>query len=205
MHPTHVLRFLLLPLLISAILTLSGCDLFHKNQGKTSGVKISKILVISDSMGTGYGIAEPYPEKIALELGVEVINNSLNGRQTEEIIDQIPGLLDEIRPSHLIVLMGTNDARKNKVDIAVANLEKIASEAIRRNIVVTLGTVPTYPPSPEIDARAQRISDQLLNIPGVNVADIRSALGDGSQTLGDGIHPNESGQVIVSQYFINKL
>jgi lysophospholipase L1-like esterase len=173
--------------------------------GESSGMVVSKILVVSDSMGTGYEIATPYPLRMAEILGIEVINNSINGRETGEAVGPLEGLLDQHSPSHLILLIGTNDARKNNQAEAITNLGLMSKMALQRKIVVVVGTIPVYPTSQEIDKQTGFISEGIRNLGGIQVADIRSALGDGNKTLGDQIHPNDIGQQLIAELFVKNL
>ena len=189
---------------IFALLSLISCS-DGSYRGQASGKEVSGILVVSDSMGTGYQIATPYPDRISLLTGIKVINNSIDGRQTGEVVGLLEGLLDEHKPSHLVLLMGTNDARKNQQTEAVANLGKMSELALHRQIEVVIGTIPVYMPSQQIDQRARLISESIKTLQGIRVADIRTALGDGTDTLGDGIHPNDAGQQLMAELFIKQL
>lgn len=191
--------------LLTVVLVLPGCDYWNRDIGKLSGREITKLLVISDSMGTGYNIATPFPDRITAALGVPLVNDSINGRQTSEVMSGITQILDQEKPSHLIVLLGTNDARKNDIDAAVRNLGSIADLARSRNIVVTIGTIPVYLADPVINENTRTISDHILAMKDVHIANIRTALGDGSETIGDLIHPNDAGQAIIAELFIAKL
>ncbi len=87
----------------------------------------------------------------------------------------------------------------------MANLGKMSELALHRHIEVVIGTIPVYMPSQQIDQRARLISQSIKTLQGIRVADIRTALGDGTDTLGDGIHPNDAGQQLMAELFIKQL
>ena len=179
---------------------LSGCT-----QEKPSYDHVSKILVVSDSMGTGYGIATPYPDIIGETTGISVVNNSINGRETSEALPEFESLLMEHSPSHVLILLGTNDARKNRVQVATRNLGEMLAMTAERQIQALIATVPVYLHDASVNQRTLEINAWIVAQDAGQVVEIRKVLGDGSATLGDLIHPNQQGQDLIAESFLETL
>ena len=77
------------------------------NNGSKSN-KLTKIVVIGDSIGTGFGVATGFPVFLKQMAGVPVVNNSKASRQTSTGIGLAKSLIASQKPSHLVVLLGTN-------------------------------------------------------------------------------------------------
>jgi len=68
------------------------------------------VVAIGDSIGTGFGIATPWPELLGPVINRTVINNSSSGVQTSFGVSNIESLINNNDPSHVFILLGTNDA-----------------------------------------------------------------------------------------------
>ena len=198
--PAALVRVKLMVLIV-CLGTLQSCDWI----GSKDLDHVSKILVVSDSMGTGYNIATPYPDLIRDETGIPVINDSVNGRESAEVLADFENLLMAHSPSHTIIMLGTNDARKSHVEEAKHNLQLMLGMAQERGINAIIATVPVYLYDEQVNIRTRQISDWILNQDMGHVVDIRKALGDGSETLGDRIHPNQSGQQLITSSMLEIL
>ena len=195
-----------LGLLILTLMTLVGCSSGGgSSTGSGGATNASKILVIGDSIGTGFGLAVPYPNRIAQATGAIVINDSVDGRVTAVGAGRVMGLLSTHRPTHLVVLLGTNDARVGSVSNAISNLQFMVNAANASGAIAVVGTLPPYLTTATLNQRSAEISHGIRSLSGARIADIRSALGDGSATIADGIHPNDTGQQIIANTFIGQL
>lgn len=183
-------------------LVITGCGGSDSSSG--SGEALVKILVIGDSIGNGAGIATPYPARIKSATGVPVINDSVSGRLTDEGLAVAEGLLAEHQPSHLVVLLGTNDARR-EISNTLSNLQMIVALGNASAANVVIGTLPPLTNSSDDNARASIVSDGIRGIDGASIAEVRDAMGDGTSTIADGIHPNDLGQEIIAQEFLKHL
>jgi acyl-CoA thioesterase-1 len=183
-------------------LVVAGCGGGGSSSG--AGATLDKILVIGDSIGNGAGIATPYPERIRSSTGVPVINDSASGRLTDEGLAVAEGLLAQHQPSHLVVLLGTNDARR-EISSTLSNLQMIVSLGNAADARVVIGTLPPITNSSVDNARAAIVSDGIRGLGGASIAEVRDAMGDGSTTIADGIHPNDLGQDIIAREFLNHL
>lgn len=167
---------------------------------------VTSILAIGDSIGTGAGIAAPWPARIENALGVPVINDSRNSRRTDQIVNQVPELLDTVMPSHMVVLLGTNDANSGSVTGAVANLQAMVDAANQRGVIAVIGTVLPNRGVQIEDERAAQISEGIRMIVGARIAEVRGAFGDGSTLLSsDGKHPDNGGQEVITNEFLIQL
>ena len=183
-------------------LVVAGCGGGGSSSGGSGSVE--KILVIGDSIGNGAGIATPYPDRIRSATGVTVVNNSVSGRLSSEGLAVAEGLLERHQPSHLVVLLGTNDARE-AVGGTLSNLQMIINLGNAAGAQVVIGTLPPITSSSSENARAASISGGIQGLGGASIAQVRAALGDGSTTIADGVHPNNRGQDIIADEFLNFL
>ena len=193
-------------LLGAAALSLINCDQSGVlNNSENNKTRLSKVFVISDSIGTGYGKATPFPNRIREIVDVEVISDSVNGRQTSGGLAVIKKQLELHKPSHLLVLLGTNDVTFGTVETAISNLQDIVNTANDSGVIAVVGTLPPYLRSGQGNDFASCISVGIRDLNGANIADIQNTIGDGSTTIADGVHPNNNGQQIIAEVFLKHL
>ena len=205
----HQLRKVLTALIISLVVfSLNGCsDSGDSNSGAgsgTAGAPLTKLLVLGDSIGNGFGITTPFPSRIASARGVPLINDSVTGRYTGGGLAIVAGLLAKHLPSHMVVLLGTNDARKGTGG-SVSNLQAIINAGNAAGVKVVVGTLPPITRSSSMNSRAASISSGIQGLSGAAIANVRRALGGGSNTIADGLHPNSMGQQIIADEFLKHL
>jgi len=205
----HQLRKVLNVLIISLLFfSLGGCGKSGDSNtgagGGTTGTPLTKLLVLGDSIGNGFGIASPFPGRIASARGVPVINNSVNGRNTGGGLAVVASLLAKHLPSHMAVLLGTNDARKGTGG-ALSNLQGIINAGNAAGVKVVVGTLPPITRSSSSNSRSASISNGIRGLSGAAIADVRRAFGDGKSTIADGLHPNAKGQQIIADEFLKHL
>jgi acyl-CoA thioesterase-1 len=169
--------------------------------GPTPVTQSVSVVAIGDSIGTGFGIATPWPVLLGQSLGAPVNNNSISGEQTNYGVRIIGDRLDAVQPTHVVILLGTNDAIRGSVSNAIANLQTMVDAARQRNVIAIVGTLPPITRSNAEDARAQQINQGIRTLNGATVVGVRAALGDGSGFIADGVHPNQSGQQVISDAF----
>jgi len=184
--------------------SLTGCNQSEDHKVSVK-IKLAKVLVISDSIGTGYGKATPFPDRIANAITIDLISDSVNGRQTRDGVKIVIEQLSLHKPSHLIVLLGTNDAKNGIVETAIENLQEIVDVANSAGVVAIVGTLPPNLRSVEYNEFASRISNGIRDLNGAEIAEIQNTFGDGSTTIVDGIHPNDIGQQIIADTFLKHL
>ena len=166
-----------------------------------TGPMLTSVVTIGDSIGTGFGIATPWPTILASTLGVPLVNNSVSGEQTGFGLRVIEGLLTEHQPSHVVILLGTNDAIRGSVGNAIANLQAMVNIAQQHNVIAIVGTLPPITRSTTENQRTADISMGIRGLTGASIAGVRGALGDGEGLIADGIHPNDAGQQRIAQAF----
>jgi len=201
--------------LAASLLLLAGCGGGSSNSGGAveppvgSSEPLTSIVTLGDSIGVGIGFGStfPWPNATARIVGVPILENrSLKSQTTAWGLQQIRSLLDaNPGASHLLILMGTNDARQGMTSSAVANLQQMANIANQRGVVPVIGTVIINLADPGADARARQITADIRGIVGARIAETRLAIGDGSGLLFDGLHPNNAGQNAIAQAFADAL
>ena len=189
-------------------LFLAGCDddsadRDNNNESGSNSDAPTKIVVISDSIGTGFGVATGFPVFLESLSGAQVINNSSNGRMSAAGIGLASSLISQHNPTHLVVLLGTNDALRGSVSGAVANLQRIADIGNAAGVTVVIGTLPPITRNAGENSRAAQISSGIAGINGARIAGIRADMN--SATIADGVHPNNDGQRIIAVNFNERL
>ena len=190
----------LLFFLVAVMLTACGGG-SSSSGGSDTNPTVRSVVAISDSLGTGFGIATPWPNRLATGLGVNVNNNSVSGEQTSYGVGIIGNLIDQHQPTHVVILLGTNDAIRGSVSNAIANLQAMVDAARARNVIPIVGTLPPITRSSTENARAAEISTGIRGLSGAVVAEVRGALGNGSLYIVDGVHPNAAGQQVIADTF----
>jgi acyl-CoA thioesterase-1 len=197
-------------IVVLSVLSLTGCGDSGSSSGSGGGggssgaAPVTKLLVLGDSIGNGFGIATPFSVRIARARGVPLINDSVSGRDTGGGLAVVAGLLARHKPSHMAVLLGTNDARKGNGG-AVSNLQAIVNAGNSAGVTVVVGTLPPITRSSVSNSNSAAISNGIRGLNGAAIARVRGALGNGSSTIADGIHPNSMGQQIIADEFLKHL
>lgn len=166
---------------------------------------LTGVVAIGDSIGNGFGIATPWPTLLQNSISVSVSNTSVTGEQTAFGVQVITGLLQDNTPSHVLILLGTNDAIRGSVDAAIANLQTMVDIANANNVIAVVGTLPPILVDSAANNRAAQISNGIRGLSGAVVAEVRGSLGDGQGLFPDGIHPTTAGQQIIADAFLSVL
>lgn len=170
----------------------------------SSNTKVTKLVTLGDSIGAGSCGTVPWGIQLGEVLGVPVVNDGANSRTTAIGLSRVDSLLTIHRPSHLVILLGTNDARQN-IGNAISNMTAIVQKARAADVVPVIGTVPAYFRSASVNDLAAQISAGYQGIGGAIVADVRGALGNDANLFCDGIHPNAAGQAAIVEAFSNQF
>lgn len=195
--------------IFSAILLIAGCGGGGSSDsgGDSTGTDAPpaaervSIVAIGDSIGTGFGLATPWPVLLANITGAPVNNNSVSGEQTDYGVRIIGERLDAVQPTHVVILLGTNDAIRGSVGNAIGNLQAMVDAAQQRNVIAVVGTLPPITRSASEDARAQQINEGIRGLSGATIVGVRSALGNGQGLIADGVHPNQMGQQRIAEAY----
>ena len=172
-----------------------------------------KILCIGDSVTQGYQVDFPYPARLQQLLGPgnQVINAGIGGEFTFEGRTRLPGLLARHRPTHVLILHGTNNVTfflNNEENLA--DLRAMADLCWANGAIPIIGTV-----TPHIGPRANRQvhAAQLNRLIRWNrkagsylVADVGLAFGNGAGLMQtDGFHPNDAGMSVIAASFFDLI
>ena len=122
-------------------LTLLACDTPKLNELNDSDV----IVAFGDSLTEGVGTNKEnsYPSVLAKLSGLNVINSGVSGETTSEGLVRLPYVIEEYKPSLLILLEGGNDILQNQSPRTIEqNLEKMILMARNQGIQLVLIGVP---------------------------------------------------------------
>lgn len=161
----------------------------------------TNVIAIGDSIGNGFDIAVPWPSLLSGKIGREIINTSVTNVRTSFGVDNIEQLIIENNPSHVVILLGTNDALRNEsIPNAINNLQAMVDIARQRDVIPIVGTLPPLTVGRTENSNADEISRGIRRLNNAIVAEVRGALGSGA-TIIDGVHPNQEGQEIIADAF----
>ena len=103
------------------------------------------IVAFGDSLTEGVGTNKEnsYPSVLAKLSGLNVINSGVSGETTSEGLVRLPYVIEEYKPSLLILLEGGNDILQNQSPRTIEqNLEKMILMARNQGIQLVLIGVP---------------------------------------------------------------
>ncbi len=199
---------LIFSLLFSVLLSsCGGGGSSSSGAGGTEGDStVLKLVTIGDSNGTGAGYGRGWPDFVRDSLNVEVINDSEFGRPTRGGLDVIRSLINQHQPTHILILLGTNDATKGgNAPSAIANLQAMADIATNNNVVAVIGTVIPTSRSSVFNQIVTDINVGIRGISNATIAEVRAAVGDGFQFLADDVHLSTEGQRVVARAFVDAV
>jgi lysophospholipase L1-like esterase len=164
------------------------------------------IVVIGDSIGTGYGASTAFPDILQSLTGIRVVNISKGGSSAEFGASRAPALISQYRPMYLVMLLGTNNAggAAGGVSGAVSSLQYAANVAENAGVIPIIGTLPPITRSSKENSNVAAISSGIRGISGARIAPIYGST-NGSHIGGDGKHPNNSGQDIIARLFAQQI
>jgi lysophospholipase L1-like esterase len=151
------------------------------------------ILAFGDSLtyGTGAADGEDYPAVLAGLTGRVVVNAGVPGEESAAGLARLPAVLDDVRPSLVILAHGGNDLIRQRDPEAIAsNLRGMAEAARARGAAVVLLGVPR----PAIFLHAHALYADLAAELGVPLeADVLADTLAVPELKSDPIHPNAAG------------
>ena len=151
------------------------------------------IVAFGDSItyGTGAEPAESYPAVLQEMSGHPVVNAGVPGEVSGEGLLRLPGVLDQERPSLLILCHGGNDLlRRDPEDRLALNLARMADLAAARGIPVILIGVP----KPAVFLRTAAVYTDVAREKNLPLEDRTLAAIEAEPSLkSDPIHPNREG------------
>ena len=170
-------------------------------------VESMRVISIGDSIGNGFGIATPWPNRLSALIDREVVNNSVTNEQTNFGVSVIQQMITENDPTHVFILLGTTDAARGSVSAAINNLQQMVNIARNNDVIPIVGTLPPLtPPPPDMvpnfdtavaDVRAEEISAGIRGLSNARIAPVRSMVS--RSNIEDGLHPNDMGQQQIAE------
>ncbi len=164
----------------------------------------TKVLAFGDSITYGYRIDKDksYPSQLSKLLQTEVINAGVNGENTQQGLQRLPGILEKYKPQVLIICHGGNDILRRKSLLkAKENISQMVKLAREKNIHVVLVGVPALE---LLSPSTARMYYEISNETGVPLESeaLEDILKDDALKI-DKIHPNEEGYKILSNAIAN--
>jgi len=172
-------------------------------------VSAKKILVEGDSVAAGIGVGSvaSWPSLLASELRVEVINKSMVGSFSSQVLERIQDDIAQSNPDLVIVAIGTNDLWAASTTLGnvslnqyIGNLERIIYSARSKNIDVVLTNlhpITCCSDKTRVWNKAIRDLGYGQNVPVVDVFTEIEEHG-GVKLLIDKLHPNPRAHEIIS-------
>jgi acyl-CoA thioesterase-1 len=171
----------------------------------------TKVLVVGDSLSAEYGLARGsgwvalLEQRLAKErVGATVVNASISGDTTSGGRTRLPSLLDQHKPTHVIIELGSNDALRGlPLKLTRDNLA-VMLQAVRdtgaQALLVGMRMPPNYGRSytQEFESMfatlAKAEGAALVPFMLAGIADSPNASG---LFQDDGLHPNAQAQTII--------
>lgn len=198
--PLSVLRCRLfyVALLLIATIGLSACGGGNSN---ASSSRPFKVAALGDSIGNGFGGTGGWPERLSGLLAAPVTNNSQNGRTVRAGLGVVSALITAEQPSHLVVLLGANDANSGEdLNLSVASMSEIVAICRSFDVVPIIATPIQNTARVSANDRGLFLANAYKGIGGAVIADVRAALeGRPELFLSDGLHPTAGGQQIIAE------
>jgi len=186
----------------------SSAPLDCKSTDIEKSSKHRTILVIGDSIGNGHGLATPWPELLRRSTSLSIVNHSVSSMETSWGLEQTPSMLDLHAPSDVLIMLGTNDAsRERSLDKSLENLQAIIDLSVKENASVFVMTV--LPITGEkylsLNQRTIELNRGVKQLKGARIIDVRAAFKDPSQSMADSLHPNQIGQQLIYSAVLKEL
>ncbi len=164
------------------------------------------IVVLGDSISTGFNASFAYPDLLASLTGISVRNLAKDGQPAEYGAQRIAEIIEIYRPKYVVVLLGTLNASGGNgggVNAAVSSLQFVANVASSAGAIPIIGTLPPITRSSTQNANASAISDGIRSIGNARIAEIAGAISP--SLIEDGLHPNDQGQAIIARLFAAQI
>ena len=182
----------------------------------TSSEENNSILIYGDSISAGYGMEKEsqWSESLKTLLSdkgfkISVYNRSVSGETTGGGLTRISRILDEIKPTFLLLELGGNDALRGYPPKKIyENLSKMIEASKERGIDVFLMQIRILPnygkryqtQFESIYPTLSREKEVILLPFMLNDIALKKEL-----MLPDGIHPNEDAQPLIAETVFNSL
>jgi acyl-CoA thioesterase I len=157
------------------------------------------VLAFGDSLtfGTGATPQQAYPAALARLISRKVVGSGVPGETSEEGLQRLPGVLEDVKPQLLILCHGGNDfLRKTGEEAAARNVREMIRLAQSQGVAVMLIATP----KPGFGTSRVKFYEEIgkeFAIPVENdvLADV---LGSG-KLKSDLVHPNAEGYAVIAE------
>lgn len=182
----------------------------------TSSEENNSILIYGDSISAGYGMEKEsqWSESLKNLLSdkgykISVYNRSVSGETTGGGLTRISRILDELKPTFLLLELGGNDALRGYPPKKIyENLNKMIEASKERGIDVFLMQIRILPNygkryQTQFESIYPTLSQEkeVILLPFMlNDIALKKEL-----MLSDGIHPNEDAQPLIAEIVFNSL
>ena len=182
----------------------------------TSSEENNSILIYGDSISAGYGMEKEsqWSESLKTLLSdkgfkISVYNRSVSGETTGGGLTRISRILDELKPTFLLLELGGNDALRGYPPKKIyENLSKMIEASKERGIDVFLMQIRILPnygkryqtQFESIYPTLSREKEVILLPFMLNDIALKKEL-----MLSDGIHPNKDAQPLIAEIVFNSL
>ena len=174
------------------------------------------LLIYGDSISAGYGIHSDKQWSVNLQeifnengINFKIINKSLSGETTGGGLSRLERLLEEFKPSYMLLELGGNDAlRGYPPSMVKQNLIEMISIARDRNIKVLLMQIKI---PPNYGKRYQQSFESIYSDIAIdNQVELMPFMLEeialkSELMFRDGIHPNERAQPLIAEYVYKSL
>jgi len=130
-------------------------------------------------------------------------NLGVSGNTTAQMLERLPGEIQDNRYDAMVILGGTNDVHPLKtpiieeVDTAIGNIEQMAALAEGKNIEAVLCLIP---PIRGEDARVEALNAAITSLAAQHhykLVDYYSPMVNHPEYFRDGEHPNDAGYFVM--------
>jgi acyl-CoA thioesterase-1 len=167
-----------------------------------------KIVVVGDSLSSGYGLGQApswvalLEERLSAEgYGYEVVNASISGDTSAGGLSRLPRLLETHDPAWVVIELGGNDGlRGQPVATLRANLAEMIELSKASGARVLLAGIQIPPNYGQTYTRAlAQLYPDLASAYDVALVEflLDGVALDPNLMQGDGIHPNAAGQIVI--------
>lgn len=193
---------------IFSLLIISSISLADKDH--------SNLLIYGDSISAGYGMDTEKQwskelQKILIEekIGLTIINKSLSGETTGGGLSRLEKIIDNSKPSYILIELGGNDALRGYPPAKIKNnIEEMINLSIKKGVKVLLMQIRILPNygrryQTSFESIYKEVSEEN-NIPLIPFMLNDIALNK-ELMLDDGIHPNVTAQPLIAEFLYTNL
>ncbi len=181
-----------------------------------AGEGTSSLLIYGDSISAGYGMEKEEQWSRDLEVlfekddfKIKIFNSSVSGETTGGGVSRINGVLEELKPSYVLLELGGNDAlRGYPPDRIYQNLMTMINACKDRGIEVFLMQIrilPNY--GKRYQAQFESVYSKVSAATGVTLVPfmLEEVALNKELMFDDGIHPNEAAQPLIAKFVFESL